>query len=176
MNWKKIISFWFEEIEGRQHWVKDSAFDKLIEERFLSTHKAASAGELSSWRQEPEGRLAEIIVLDQFSRNIYRDTPMAFSQDGMALILSQEAILLGADQKVAAERKSFFYMPLMHSESRVVHEEAEKIFSSLSSSDFEKKHKAIIDRFGRYPHRNRILGRTSTPEEVEFLSGPGSSF
>ncbi|MFI7918815.1 DUF924 family protein, partial [Acinetobacter baumannii] len=117
---------------------------------------------LWSWRKTPEGRLAEIIVLDQFSRNIYRDQPESFAYDGLALALSQEAISLQLDAQLNPEQRSFLYMPFMHSESKLIHEFALKLFQRLGNEinlSFEKKHKVIIDRFGRYPHRNAILGR-----------------
>ena len=172
-----ILHFWFEEIEEKQHWIKDPQFDDLIKERFLATHKKARLGELWSWRETPEGRLAEVIVLDQFSRNIFRDTPLAFSQDPMALTLSQAAIQSGDDLKLEKSQRFFLYMPFMHSESLAVHEEGLKLFqASGMNTDYEIAHMKIITRFGRYPHRNEILGRESSPEELEFLEQPGSSF
>ncbi len=171
-----ILNFWFKEIKPKQHWVKDPEFDTQIKKRFGDLLIAASQCELFSWRETAKGRLAEIIVLDQFSRNIYRGTPQAFSQDALALALSQEAVSLDLDKELGANEIPFLYMPYMHSESKVVHVEAEKLFKQTGNFDFEMKHKAIIDRFGRYPHRNEILGRESTAEELEFLSGPGSSF
>ena len=172
----EIINFWFTEIEPKQHWVKDPAFDAQIKERFGDILIAASKCELFSWRKTAQGRLAEIIVLDQFSRNIYRDTPQAFAQDALALCLAQEAVSLAVDKNLAENEIPFLYMPYMHSESNVLHVEAEKLFKQTGNYDFELKHKVIIDRFGRYPHRNEILGRDSTEEEIEFLNEPGSSF
>ena len=176
---KEIIKFWFEEISQAQWWKKDVQFDQLIASRFLEVHGHASRCELNQWRDTADGRLAEIIVLDQFSRNIYRDSPLSFATDSLALVLAQEAIRVGADKKVSESMRSFFYMPFMHSESAVIHEEAVVLYEAYGNEgnlDFELRHKAIIDRFGRYPHRNEILGRDSTAEEVEFLSQPGSSF
>lgn len=176
---EEIIHFWFEEVQPAQWFQKDLNFDRAIIARFATTHRAASMGELEGWRTTPEGRLAEIVVLDQFSRNIHRDSPLAFAYDTMALVLAQEATRIGADQQVAFERRSFFYMPYMHSESVLIHERAAELFSQPGAEyqyEFELKHKAIIDRFGRYPHRNNILNRASTPEEIEFLNQPGSSF
>jgi uncharacterized protein (DUF924 family) len=171
-----VLNFWFKEIEPKQHWVKDPEFDQLIETRFESLLIAAFKCELYEWRDTAKGRLAEIIVLDQFSRNIYRDTPKAFAQDALALALAQEAVAAGSDNELGKNEIPFLYMPYMHSESKVVHIEAEKLFKQTGNFEFELKHKAIIDRFGRYPHRNEILGRASTEEELEFLKGPGSSF
>jgi uncharacterized protein (DUF924 family) len=139
----------------------------------------AALGELAAWRGTPDGRLAEVIVLDQFSRNLFRDDARAFAADGMALVLAQEAIRAGADRDMPAPRRAFFYMPFMHSESRAIHVQAERLFSQPGLENnyaFELKHKAIVDRFGRYPHRNRVLGRASTPDELAFLEQPGSSF
>ena len=175
----EVTRFWFEELEPAQWWKKDAALDRDIEARFVDLHRMAIAGELESWRDTPQGRLAEIIVLDQFSRNIHRDTPRAFAADGMALVLAQEAVRLKCDEQVELERRPFFFMPYMHSESRVIHVVAEELFSRPGAEfnyEFELKHKAIIDRFGRYPHRNATLGRKSTAAELEFLKQPGSSF
>jgi uncharacterized protein (DUF924 family) len=174
-----ILRFWFEEISPQQWFKKDAAFDRLCAERFGQTLLAASVGECYSWRYSPEGRLAEIIVLDQFSRNIYRDTPQAFAQDSMALALAQEAVHQGIDKVLDVEQNAFLYMPYMHSESVIVHEQAVKLFAQPgyeNKYEYELRHKEIIDRFGRYPHRNSILGRTSTDEELAFLDQPGSSF
>jgi len=174
-----VLSFWFEETAPKQWWQKDADFDALIAERFADLHARAAACELWQWRETPRGRLAEILVLDQFSRNIFRDRPEAFACDALALALSQEAVAQGDDQPLEAIERSFLYMPYMHSESAAVHEEAVKLYkhNGLEDNyDFELKHKAIIDRFGRYPHRNAVLGRDSTPEEMEFLKQPGSSF
>jgi uncharacterized protein (DUF924 family) len=134
---------------------------------------------LFEWRATPEGRLAEIIVLDQFSRNLFRDSPLAFASDDMALVLAQEAVRTGADQALPQQQRLFLYMPYMHSESRRIHAIALSLFESLGLAEnlqYERAHKAIIDRFGRFPHRNAVLGRESTAEELEFLRQPGSSF
>jgi uncharacterized protein (DUF924 family) len=138
-----------------------------------------ACSELAAWRNVHQGRLAEIIVLDQFSRNIYRGTAQAFSQDAMALVLSQEAMRARVQQSLSAIEMSFAMLPFMHSESRKIHEQAEALFREFApreNFEFELKHKAIIDRFGRYPHRNAVLGRASTAEELEFLEQPGSAF
>ncbi len=174
-----ILKFWFEELEPALWWRVDPDLDKMIHERFGLIHRAATAGELFEWRDLPEGRLAEIIVLDQFSRNIYRDTPLAFASDPMALALSQEAVRTGADQALPVQQRAFLYMPFMHSESAAIHLQAEPLFRSQApeaSYKAELKHKAIIDRFGRFPHRNTILDRQSTQDELAFLQQPDSSF
>ncbi|MEL7499003.1 MAG: DUF924 family protein [Planctomycetota bacterium] len=176
MDSEEVLKFWFEEIEPAQHWKKDQEFDQLVRDRFAEVHTAAKRCELYGWRTSAEGRLAEIIVLDQFSRNMFRDQPEAFACDPLALALAQEAIAVGADKILADQQVAFLYMPLMHSESAVIHEVALKVFANTKNLEFEQKHKAIIDRFGRYPHRNEILNRKSTAEEIEFLKGPNSSF
>lgn len=179
MQPQSILHFWFEELTPKQHFTKDSALDESIRTRFGATLEAAARCELWAWRTTPEGRLAEIIVLDQFSRNVYRDTPRAFAQDALALVLAQELVASGQDRNLPVAQRIFAYMPYMHSESALVHTQAVALFSQPGMEynlDYELRHKAIIDRFGRYPHRNAILGRSSTPEELVFLSEPGSSF
>ncbi|WP_228195398.1 DUF924 family protein [Thalassospira povalilytica] len=175
-----VLDFWFKELEQKQWFIKDTALDTHIAERFSDIHAAALAGELLTWRNTASGRLAEIIVLDQFSRNMYRDTPQSFAADPIALVLAQEAVSLGKDKELGSpEQRAFLYMPYMHSESEMIHEIAVTLFDQPGlehNYGFEIKHKKIIDRFGRYPHRNDILGRTSTPEEIAFLKEPGSSF
>ena len=179
MKPQDILDFWFEELTAKQHFVKDAALDALIRTRFGNTLEAAARCELWDWRKSAEGRLAEIVVLDQFSRNIYRDMPRAFAQDALALILAQELVACGEDQRLPVAQRVFAYMPYMHSESALVHVQAVALFSKLGQEDnlsFELRHQAIIDRFGRYPHRNAILGRTSSAQELAFLREPGSSF
>ena len=174
-----ILHFWFTELTPKQHFAKDAALDEAIRTRFGATLEAAVRCELFAWRATLEGRLAEVLVLDQFSRNVYRDTARAFAQDALALVLAQELVASGQDRSLPLAQRSFTYMPYMHSESALVHAQAVVLFSHPGMEDtlrFELRHKEIIDRFGRYPHRNAILGRTSTPEELAFLSEPGSSF
>jgi len=176
---EQVLAFWFEELKPADWWRADPAIDQLIADRFAGLHQSASQAELHAWRAQPRGRLAEVIVLDQFSRNIHRNTPLAFASDPMALALAQEAVAAGADQGFTQMERVFLYMPYMHSESRVIHVEAERLFrlnGKADNHDFELRHKAIIDRFGRYPHRNAILGRASTGEELAFLEQPGSRF
>jgi uncharacterized protein (DUF924 family) len=174
-----IIQFWFEEITPKQWWIKDQEFDRLLVDRYQSLLESAVKGELFSWRETILGRLAEIIVLDQFSRNIYRDDARAFVADPMALLLSQEVVRQQGYDGLSSNQMQFLFMPYMHSESLLIHKEAIKLFDKPGlegNLDFEYKHKVIIERFGRYPHRNDILGRDSTEEENMFLLEPGSSF
>jgi len=177
--YKEVIKFWFEEINPAKWWIKDIEFDQTILTRFSQLHQRAIAGELFHWRRSAEGRLAEIIILDQFSRNIYRDTSRAFIYDNMALALAQEAIANGADKELSQLQCSFLYLPFMHSESSVIHQQAVFLYQGndiQTNLEFELQHQAIIEQFGRYPHRNNILGRESTAEELAFLDTPGSSF
>ncbi|QLG88923.1 DUF924 domain-containing protein [Chitinibacter bivalviorum] len=177
--YETVLNFWFEEIEPAKWWVKDPQFDQLIVERFAQTHASAIRCELFEWRESAHGRLAEIIVLDQFSRNMFRDTAESFAYDALALALAQEAISAGAGDLLSPVERSFLYLPFMHSESLLIHEIAVGLYLENgieSNLNFELKHKAIIEQFNRYPHRNAILGRSSTPEELAFLQQPGSGF
>jgi uncharacterized protein (DUF924 family) len=176
---QQIIKFWFNELEPKQWWIKDTNLDQQINERFGDLHRQANNCELVAWRHSSIGRLAEIIILDQFSRNIFRDTPQAFASDPLALCLAQHALSHHCQNDLTDIQRSYLYMPFMHSESASVHVVAERLFNEpqvSSNKDFEHKHKAIIDQFGRYPHRNQILGRESTVQEIEFLNQPVSSF
>ncbi|CAD5374684.1 conserved hypothetical protein [Rubrivivax sp. A210] len=177
--YQSVLQFWFHEIEPAQWWKVDPGFDRVISERFSALHQQAACGELFEWRSTPRGRLAEVLVLDQFSRNIFRNDPRAFASDALALVLAQEAVSAKADNELTQEERTFLYMPYMHSESKLIHLVAEELFRKYaprSNHEFELRHKKIIDRFGRYPHRNTVLGRESTPEELTFLTEPGSRF
>ena len=167
-----ILHFWFEEVEPKKRFEKDEELDGEIKKRFLSAYEHIVAGKTALWRETPEGRLAEIIVLDQFTRNMFRGERQSFAGDPLALQLAKEAVAEGDDQKLSKEKRAFMYMPYMHSESKEVHKEALKLFIDLGIEEnlkYEKMHKEIIDRFERYPHRNEVLGRASTPEEIAFL-------
>jgi uncharacterized protein (DUF924 family) len=168
MQAQDILNFWFTELSDKQRFAKDAALDALMRERFEAALLAAAAGELYHWRTAPQGRLAEIVVLDQFSRNIWRDTPRAFAQDAQALVLAQELVAGGHDAALPPVQRAF-----------AIHALALALFSQPGLEEnlkFELRHQAIIARFGRYPHRNAVLGRASTPEELAFLREPGSSF
>jgi uncharacterized protein (DUF924 family) len=174
-----VLKYWFEEIEPKMWWVADPEFDAQIRQRFQDLLNQVAAGEHYLWRATDKGRLAEIIVLDQFSRNIHRNTPHAFAQDPMALALAQEAVSVGAHKALSPTECAFLLMPYMHSESKRIHVQAEALYKAYAPAgnyEFELRHKAIIDRFGRYPHRNELLGRDSNPGEIEFLKQPGSRF
>lgn len=172
MHWDTIIKFWFKDSTPQQWFTKDKKFDALIKRRFLKTYEEVVAGETAPWRQSALGRLAEIIVLDQFSRNMFRGSPLAFAHDALALALAQEAIRARADSALELTERRFMYMPFMHSESKKIQKESVRLFALLGDQDtlkYAKDHKAIIDRFGRFPHRNSVLDRKSTVLEKRFL-------
>ena len=174
---KTVLDFWFVELHPKQHWIKDPKLDDKIKTRFERTLIQARACELFEWRKNLKGRLVEIIVLKQFSRNIYRGLPKSFIADPLALTL-QEAVACSHDELEPLE-KAFLYMPFMHSESLLIQDQSVRLFEKLGNQnnlDYAIKHREVVQRFGRFPHRNSILGRPSTVEETEFLTQPGSSF
>ena len=188
---RAVLDFWFDK-DNEQYWFeRNDAFDKQIKGKFGEIWQAAKQGECVSWRiaDAPAdsnssitalaGRLAEIIVLDQFSRNLYRGQAIAFAQDGMALALAQEAIKQPYFDTLPSQWRKFIIMPFMHSESAMIHERYLPLFEQLNDAttlDFELRHKEIIDKFGRFPHRNDTLDRETTEEEESFLKQPNSSF
>ncbi len=179
LTWQQVLTFWFDELSESQWFAKSDKLDDDIRTRFGSVHRQAMAGNLDHWAEDDAGALALVIVLDQFSRNIYRDTPQAFAADDKALRIADSLVQSGRDKNLSDAQRSFLYMPYMHSEDPEVHQRAVALYSELGRAknlEYEKRHKAIIDRFGRYPHRNEILGRESTAEEKAFLQTPGSSF
>jgi uncharacterized protein (DUF924 family) len=174
-----VLSFWFDELTEPDWFRQSDKVDADIKRRFQSLHNMASQGELKEWRRAIRGRLAEIIVLDQFPRNIYRNSPQSFETDAMALVLSQEALRQTDTDELSGVEKAFLLMPYMHSESKATHDQAIILFDEPgmeNNLEFEKQHKLIIDQFGRYPHRNEVLGRESTPEEMTYLSDGNSGF
>lgn len=178
-NVNTVLNFWFSDKNKPFWFVKSDDFDREITEKFGYLIDKAGAGELWDWRMDNYGRLAEILILDQFSRNVYRNTSKSFLYDNVALVLAQEAVNQPSFNDLPADFKKFTIMPFMHSENLNIHKRAVKLFQALGDDatlDFEYQHKVIIERFGRYPHRNSILGRISTQEENAFLSQPHSSF
>jgi uncharacterized protein (DUF924 family) len=186
-----IYDFWFggpnlhELGESRKAWfVKDTAFDQEIRERFLTTLESAQRGELQHWRETPKHCLSLIILLDQLPRNMFRGTPRAFATDAMALDTARFAVEHRYDQTVSALERVFFYLPFEHSESLPDQARSVALVQALFEADpsraefldYAKRHYDVIARFGRFPHRNPILGRDSTEAEIEFLKQPGSSF
>lgn len=174
-----VLNFWFSP-KVKPLWFKKSTdFDREIEQRFLDTYQRGKTGALDSWRDSSKDILALIIVLDQFPRNMFRNTPQAFTTDKQAVELTKFAVSNNYQQNLSAEEQVFLYMPLMHSENKKDQEKCVELFTKLGRQDnlkFAIKHQEIIDRYGRFPHRNQILNRESTPAEKEFLTQPGSSF
>jgi uncharacterized protein (DUF924 family) len=170
-----IIAFW--RAAGPDRWyAKDDAFDAEVAHRFRATWEAAAAGHLASWQTTDDGLLALILVLDQFPRNIFRDDPRAFSSDAMARDIATKAIDGGVDPRVDPQLRQFVYMPLMHSEDLADQERCCRLFHATGETDnlkYAEEHADIIRRFGRFPHRNRLLGRTTTPDEQAYLDSGG---
>ncbi|MBR8829478.1 MAG: DUF924 domain-containing protein [Gomphosphaeria aponina SAG 52.96 = DSM 107014] len=185
---KQVLEFWFgkvgRELKPRKEWfVKDEAFDKKVRLLFLKDYEEAAQGKLEHWRNAPESCLALIILLDQFPRNMFRNSPQAFATDNYALAIAKGAVNKGFDQELLPVERWFIYLPFEHSESLEMQQEAVRLFASLKDDpasagtrEYAEKHLKIIERFGRFPHRNEILGRESTPAEIEFLQEPGSGF
>lgn len=193
-----VLDFWFGPATGdaataqaqqKLWWSKDESVDADIRNRFADLVETAATGKIDHWAQDARGRLALILLFDQFPRNMYRDTPRAFSYDPLARQLALAGIASGADRELRAIERVFFYLPLEHSESAELQERCVTLFTALAAGvpeadrktfrgyvDYAVRHRDVIHRFGRFPHRNRILGRASTPEEIEFLKQPGSSF
>ena len=176
---EEILNFWFKECIPEQWFKKNEDFDQMIENRFSSAIENAIAGKMDSWEESETGCLALIILLDQFTRNVFRDTPHAFAGDKRALALSQLCCDKDYLTNPDIRRRQFMLMPMMHSENLAVQDAALPLFKKYASKkdyEYAEKHRAIIARFGRFPHRNVILGRKSINEELEFLKQPGSSF
>jgi len=185
-RWPEVLEFWFGETPGssRREWFrKDAAFDATIRARFADVHAAAAARGLEAWRASAEPMLALVVVLDQFSRNLFRDDARAFAQDAHALECAVQALARGDDLGLAPVQRQFLYLPFEHSEDRRDQEKSLDLFASLEAfeptrglGEWARRHHDIVARFGRFPHRNAVLGRASTAEEIEFLKTPGSGF
>lgn len=190
---KNILTFWFDEPDvpgseyGQQRKIwfrKDPQFDQQVRDRFLSTYLQAYRGDLNLWKNAPYSALALTIVLDQFPRNMFRDTARCFEADAQALAIAEAAIANQYDQSLLSVERMFFYLPFEHSESLVHQNRSVSLFEALiesapelqSTLDYAYRHRDVIAQFGRFPHRNVSLGRQSTPEELAFLSQPGSRF
>ncbi len=190
-----VLAYWFGEPGSteretfRELWFRKSeATDREIAERFGTLIERALRGELADWSREPEGALAQIVLLDQFTRNVFRDTPRAFAGDARALAAATAMVGQRQDEALPTLQRSFVYMPFEHAEGIGAQDESVRLFARLLEStpaagpelrsmlDYAEKHRAVIRRFGRFPHRNAILGRQSTPEELAFLQEPGSRF
>ena len=187
----EVLEFWFgapgsaSDGRPRAEWFRRSdAFDRLIERRFMASIEQALAGGLRDWDAEPETALARILLLDQFTRNVFRDTPRAFAGDALALAAARELVESGRDTALSPLQRAFAYLPFEHAEDLGAQDEAVRLFGLLAAGrddlagmlDYAERHRAVIARFGRFPHRNEVLGRTSTAEELAFLQQPGSRF
>jgi uncharacterized protein (DUF924 family) len=175
----EILSFWFSGRVEPLWFSSEPALDAELRERFGTLVSAAFAGELDDWLETPEGALALVILLDQFPRNIYRGTPAAFAADAKARDVAERALARGHDHQVEPARRMFFYLPFEHSEQLADQERSLALFTALGDAellDYAVRHHEIIARFGRFPHRNAVLGRPSTLEEQAFLTQPGSAF
>ncbi|MBW3780147.1 DUF924 domain-containing protein [Aeromonas veronii] len=194
--WQPLLALWFGDEaddvtrQASLWWGKSSETDTLLASRFGELAQAAAKGSLAHWADLPSGRLALILLLDQLPRNIHRGTPAAFAQDPLSRDLCLKGLSIGADKSLSPLERVFFYLPLEHAESREQQARSVALFEALAAeqagtpaqatfagfADFARRHQVIIERFGRFPHRNDILGRTSTPEEAAFLQQPGSGF
>ena len=175
----EVLAFWFAELGPDDWFGGGDEVDDRIRERFLALHEALGHDVPASWRATARGMLAAVIALDQFPRNLYRGDPRAFATDPMALALATEAIERGLDRTMTKDERQFLYLPFEHSEDPDVQARSVELFASLDDEDtlgYAVRHKEIVDRFGRFPHRNEALGRESTPEELAFLTEPDSSF
>lgn len=174
-----VLAFWFDELSEEQHWIKNDDLDRTIGERFGALRQAVVDTNAAGWRDTPETLLAAIILTDQFSRNIHRGTARAFEADALALELAREGIARDWQETLPPERAAFLLMPLMHAEDREAQAECVARFETLGLDEqvkFARDHAAVIERYGRFPHRNEQLGRPSTPEEQAYLSQPNAGW
>jgi uncharacterized protein (DUF924 family) len=174
-----VLSFWFGELDRKAWFTKSDVTDSLVRDRFLAVHERIAQHEPPEARAEPRAALAAVIALDQFPRNIFRGSSRAFATDPAALVIAKQAVAKGFDLDLDNDGRLFLYLPFEHSEDAADQQRAVELFSGLNDPEltrYAQAHKDIIDRFGRFPHRNALLGRMSTPQEIEFLKQPGSSF
>lgn len=177
----EVVAFWFQESTPEQWFKKDPAFDAAIRDRFWDTHRAAAAGQLDRWADTADGLMAVVLVLDQFSRNLFRDSPEAYAQDAKALQLARAGIARGFDLEVEPpDHRVFLYLPFEHSENLADQDEAVRLCEERTEDprflDFAHRHRDVIQTYGRFPHRNAVLGRANTPAEEEYLAQPGAGF
>lgn len=178
-NWIEVIDFWFDPKHIPLHFSEDDEFDEKIRVEFLATWEKGAEGLLVDWRNDIKGRLAEIIVLDQFSRNLWRNDIRTYTQDKMAIALAQEVLNHSDYHKLSQVEKRYILLPFMHSESLELHDWANKYYEELGDENlmyYEKLHREVLEEFGRYPYQNEDLGRQSTPEELKVLEKKGEAF
>lgn len=178
---REVLDFWFVETAPVQWFQKNDVFDDMIRERFLPLYEMAKDGFCDAWKKDADGVLALCIVLDQFPRNMFRETPQAFATDGKALVISREAISKGFDQVLIPGKRRFLYLPFEHSENIDDQKQCVAFFEAMKEEDplgyeYAIRHLRIIEKFGRFPHRNEALGRVNTLEETAYLAEPGAGF
>ncbi|MAY61258.1 MAG: hypothetical protein CML29_03525 [Rhizobiales bacterium] len=174
-----VIDFWFNQLTKEEWFVKKDDIDAKIRDRFLDLHLALSSEIAPEWHESAEARLALIIVFDQFPRNMFRGSPHSFATDGLALAEARYAVATGLDKQVDTSRRPFFYMPFEHSERMEDQKRSVELFTDLGNElylDYAVKHREVIETFGRFPHRNSILGRENSAEEEAYLAKPGAGF
>lgn len=178
---QEVLKFWFEEISPQQWFQKNDSFDEDIKERFMVTYDMARKGLCSDWTNDADGVLALCLVLDQFPRNMFRDSAKAFETDEKSLLIVKEALHKGFDQLLSSVKRRFIYMPFMHSENVIEQRRSVSLFETMKddnplSYEYALKHLEVIEKFGRFAHRNEVLGRESSEEELEYLDLPGAGF
>ena len=176
---QEVVEFWCETLNPEDWWKSTPDLDARIRDRFAATHLALSRGVSDAWRATPEARLGALIVLDQFPRNMYRASPMAFATDWIALREARLALEAGADSAIDKGRRHFFYMPFEHSEELADQDRSVELFEALGDAnflDYAERHRDVIRQYGRFPHRNGFVGRVSTPAEETYLATPGAGF
>lgn len=178
---KEIINFWFEETKPQQWFQVNETFDALVRERFSEPYEMAVAGQFEDWRNSADGALAYCILLDQMPRNMFRGTPKAFATDAKALVTAKYAISKGLDQVLPITKRRFVYLPFEHSEKINDLHRSVELFEKIKDEDplgydYAVRHLEVIEKYGRYPHRNKILGRENTPEEEDYLAQDGAGF
>lgn len=177
----EILGFWFEEVSPQQWFQKNPELDKIIKERFYATYEMAKDGLCDDWAHDEDGALALVILLDQFPRHIFRDQPEAFDTDKKALLIAKDAISKGFDQILEPVKRGFLYVPFQHSEELRDQERSVQLMGAMkdlnpTGYDYAVRHRDVIEKYGRFPHRNKVLGRENTSEEEEYLAQPGAGF
>jgi uncharacterized protein (DUF924 family) len=178
---KDILSFWFDETQPKQWFQVNEDFDRTVTERFSEPYDMAVSGDFDTWKNSADGALAYCILLDQMPRNMFRGTPKAFTTDGKALVTAKYAISKGFDQVLPPIKRRFIYLPFEHSENINDQRKSVELFEKMKGDDplgydYAVRHRDVIDKFGRFPHRNKILGRPNTPEEEDYLAQPDAGF
>lgn len=178
---QEILNFWFTETQPQQWFQKNEEFDQKIKENFLEIYEMARKGLLDDWKKDADGCLALVILLDQFPRNMFRGSPQAFATDSQALLIAKHAVGKGFDQILEPVKRGFLYMPFQHSESMADQKRSVELFGKMKEDNpvgyqYAQRHYDVIDEYGRFPHRNKVLERENTPEEEDYLAQPNAGF